>query len=151
MECSLRRRITEGLQLFYKDVISAKWAIILVVAYFVFLKKFLRSLCPMVLFTGFPCPACGLTRAGFRVLKFDLLGAWNTHPFIFAVIVLAVVFGIERYVYRSRRMKISKWCAIAVIVGMVLFYVWRMLNLFPDVPPMTYYHRNFLAAIFRRQ
>lgn len=147
MNYDLRHRIVEGLRLLYGDIKSARWAIMLVIAYFVFLKKFLHSLCPMVLITGFPCPGCGLTRAGFRVLRLDFAGAWETHPFIFAVIVLAVVFAAERYVRQSRRMKVSKWCAIVVIVGMVVFYVWRMVNMFPDVPPMTYYHRNLLSSL----
>ena len=89
----------------------------LVVAYFAFLKKVLHSLCPMVLLTGFPCPGCGLTRAGFRVLRLDFVGAWRVHPFIFAVIFLIVVFAAERYVCKSRTMNVSKWCAIAVIVA----------------------------------
>lgn len=147
MNYDLRHRIVEGLRLLYGDIKSARWAIMLVIAYFVFLKKFLHSLCPMVLITGFPCPGCGLTRAGFRVLRLDFAGAWETHPFIFAVIALAVVFVAERYVCQSRRMKVSKWCAIVVIVGMVVFYVWRMVNMFPDVPPMTYYHRNLLSGL----
>lgn len=150
MKCSLRRRIIEGLQLLYCDMKSARWAIMLVVAYFAFLKKVLHSLCPMVLLTGFPCPGCGLTRAGFRVLRLDFVGAWRVHPFIFAVIFLIVVFAAERYVCKSRTMNVSKWCAIAVITGMVVFYAWRMHVYFPDEPPMTYYHRNLLAGLLKR-
>lgn len=147
MRYDLRQKITEGLQLFYKDIKSARWAIMLVIAYFVFLKNVLHSLCPVVLVTGFPCPGCGLTRAAFRVLRLDLPGAYKTHPFIFAVILLAFVFAAERYVYQSRKMNVTKWCAIAVIIGMVIFYVWRMIHMFPDVPPMTYYHRNLLSGL----
>lgn len=147
MRCDRKQRITKGIQLFYRDIKSARWAVMLVIAYFVFLKKVLHSLCPMVLITGFPCPGCGLTRAGFQVLGLDLAGAWETHPFIFAVIILAVVFGAERYVCLSRRMRVSKWFAIAVMIGMVIFYIWRMLYLFPDVPPMTYYYRNLLSRL----
>lgn len=150
MRYDLRQRITEGIQLFYRDIKSARWAVMLVIAYFVFLKKVLHSLCPVVLITGFPCPGCGLTRAFFRALRLDFAGAWETHPFIFAVLILAVVFGAERYVCQSRGMKASKWLAIAVMTGMVVFYIWRMLYLFPDVPPMTYYYRNLLIEVLRR-
>lgn len=150
MKRKVRQIVSDGFQLFYQDIKSARWAILLVIAYFAFLKKFLHSLCPAVLLTGFPCPGCGLTRAGFRVLRLDFAGAWRVHPFIFAIILLAVVFGAERYVRRSGKMTVTKWCGIAVILGMVVFYVWRMVKYFPDVPPMTYYHRNLLAGIFRR-
>lgn len=147
MRYDLKQKITEGLQLFYMDIKSAKWAIMLVIACFVFLKKVLHSLCPVVLITGFPCPGCGLTRAGFKVLRFDFAGAWRIHPFIFAIMILAVVYAVERYVYCKKKMNVTKWCAIVVVFGMVLFYVWRMHHMFPDVPPMTYYHRNLLTGI----
>lgn len=147
MRCDLRQRITKGIQLFYRDIKSARWAVMLVIAYFAFLKKVLHSLCPMVLITGFPCPGCGLTRAGFQVLRLDLAGACKTHPFIFAVIALAVVFAAERYVCLSRSMRVTKWLSIAVMIGMVIFYIWRMVYLFPDVPPMTYYYRNLLSKL----
>ncbi len=147
MRCDLRQRITKGIQLLYRDIKSARWAVMLVIAYFAFLKKVLHSLCPMVLITGFPCPGCGLTRAGFQVLRLDFDGACKTHPFIFAVIILAVVFGAERYVCLSRSMRVTKWLSIAVMIGMVIFYIWRMVYLFPDVPPMTYYYRNLLSKL----
>ena len=147
MKRSLRQILSDGFQLFYQDIKSARWAIMLVVAYFAFLKKFLRGLCPMVLLTGFPCPGCGLTRAGFRVLRLDFAGAWRIHPFIFAVILLAVEVGIERYVHKSRRMTVTKWCGIVIIIGMVIFYIWRLYIFFPEVPPMTYYHRNLLTGL----
>lgn len=147
MKRNLTQILSDGLKMICQDIMSAKWAVILLTVYFAFLKKFLHSLCPMVLLTGFPCPGCGLTRAAFRVLRFDFTGAWRVHPFIFALILLAGIFGTERYVKKSCRMDVTKWCAIAVIAGMVIFYVWRMTHMFPDVPPMTYYHDNLLSRL----
>lgn len=147
MRRNLRQIVTEGLQLLFKDIMSAKWAIIVIVAYFVLLKNILHSLCPMVLLTGMPCPGCGMTRAGFKVLHFDFAGAWRVHPFIYAVIVLAVIFAAERYIVQSRSMTVFKWCAAVTMTGLILFYIWRMARFFPNVEPMTYYRHNLIQRI----
>lgn len=147
MKRNLRQRLSDGFKLFLKDIKSAKWAVILLTAYFVFLKIFLHSLCPVVLVTGFPCPGCGLTRAGFRILHLDFYGAFKIHPFIYGVIVLAVIFAAERYVIQTKKMTATTWFGCFMIAGMVVFYVYRMVNYFPNVPPMTYYRHNLLAGL----
>ena len=107
MKRKLRQRLSDGLKILYQDIKSAKWAVILLTAYFAFLKIFLHSLCPVVLMTGLPCPGCGLTRAGFRVLRLDFYGAFKIHPFIFGVIALAVIFAAERYVLQRKKMTVT--------------------------------------------
>lgn len=147
MKRDLRQRLSDGLRLFYYDVKSAKWAVMLLIAYFAFLKIFLHSLCPVVLVTGFPCPGCGMTRAGFRILHLDFYGAFRMHPFIYGVIALAVIFAVERYVLQTKKMTVTVWFASFMIVGMVALYVYRMIQYFPYVPPMTYYRHNLLAGL----
>lgn len=147
MKRTIKKVILDGWQLFCKDVNTAKWAIMLIIAYFVVFKNYFYTICPMVLFTGVPCPACGLTRAGFRVLRFDFSGAFQIHPFIYPIILIAIVFSVERYILLKNKITISKWCAIFVIIGMIIFYIWRMMKYFPDVSPMTYYQHNILNNI----
>lgn len=139
--------MSDGFRLFLKDIKSAKWAVILLTAYFVFLKIFFHSLCPVVLVTGFPCPGCGLTRAGFRILHLDFYGAFKIHPFVYGVIVLAVIFAVERYVIQTKKMTVTIWFGCFMIAGMVAFYIYRMVFYFPNVPPMTYYRHNLLARL----
>lgn len=148
MKRDIKKIISDGWQLFCKDINSAKWAIMLIVAYYVILRKYFYTICPMVLFTGFPCPACGLTRAGFKVLRFDFAGAFRIHPFIYPIILLAILFAIERYIMQKKKLTMLKWSAILIITGTVLFYIWRMVKCFPDVPPMTYYRHNVLNYIW---
>ena len=71
-----------------QDLWNIRIAILVFAIYFVIGRKFLYSLCPMVIMTGFPCPGCGLTRAMFMVLRGDFAGAWKMHPFIYGVIIL---------------------------------------------------------------
>ena len=95
---SLRQICTDAFRLLLNDIKSAKWAIALVIAYFVFGRKILHSMCPMVVLTGFPCPACGLTRAGCAMLGLDFKGAWQLHPFIYPIAALLVCWCAGRYI-----------------------------------------------------
>ena len=69
------------------------------------------------------------------------------HPFIYPVIVMVIIFVIERYVLMKKEMVMLRWYVVVMIIGLLLFYIWRMIHLFPDVPPMTYYPHNFLNRI----
>jgi uncharacterized membrane protein YadS len=46
-------------------------------------------LCPLRRCSGGYCPGCGLTRSGGRLLRGDLAGSWQQHPFL--LIALAQV------------------------------------------------------------
>jgi len=131
-------------ELFLNDIKSAKWAIALVIAYFVFLRKILGSMCLMVMLTGLPCPGCGLTRAGFAVLGLDFAGAWKIHPFIYPIMLLVVAYAVKRYIFLSRDMKALNWCLVVTLAGMIVFYVWRMYWHFPGEPPMSWYEGNVM-------
>lgn len=144
---SLKQVLEEAWKLFVNDIKSAKWAIAFVIAYFVFLKRILHSMCPMVVFTGFPCPGCGLTRAGFAVLRLDFARAWQTHPFIYPLMVLTVLFCINRYLLKKQKMPVLKNCLIVVLASMIFFYIWRMYRYFPGEPPMSYYKYNVIGRM----
>lgn len=129
------------------DIKSARWAIILVIAYFAFLKNYLYTICPVVLLTGYPCPGCGMTRAMFRILHFDFCGAWKMHPFIYPIGILFAMFFISRYFLNGKYMKYVKWFMFVIAIGMVIFYIYRMIIMFPDTAPMTYYYGNYLNRL----
>lgn len=119
------------------------WPAILVFGlYFLVGRRVLYSLCPSVIFTGFPCPACGLTRATFCILRGDFAGAWELHPFVYAVWLLVIWFVIRRYFLQKETKSLVKWLT-ALIVGMILFYIYRMIRFFPGDAPMTYYYGSY--------
>lgn len=132
-----------------RDLQSWKWGLIVLIVYFGAMKNFLYSLCPVVMLTGFPCPACGMTRAGALLLKLEVKEAMAVHPFIYAFAILAVIFGVNRYLLFRKTPEWLKWLACVVIIGMVVYYVWRMYRYFPGAPPMEYYSGNLLLRIFR--
>ena len=135
------------MRILLKDIKSARWAIILIIAYFVFLKNYIYTICPVVLLTGFPCPGCGMTRAAFRLFCFDFLGAWEMHPFIYPIGALFVMFCFSRYFMNGKYMKCVKWFMILIAIGMVIFYIYRMITMFPEASPMTYYYGNYLNRL----
>ena len=111
---SVKNRLIVGIKMLLQDLWNIRIAILVFAIYFVIGRKFLYSLCPMVIMTGFPCPGCGLTRAMFMVLRGDFAGAWKMHPFIYGVIFLCV--------------------------GLILYYVYRMVRYFPGDAPISYYY-----------
>lgn len=137
----VRRKVTKDAR---DNVWVTVWVITLVITHFTVLKYFLYSLCPSVLVTGFPCPACGLTRAGILLLSGEFAEAAKMHPFIYVIAALAVVFFIYRYLLLRDSTRWVKWCLIAIIICMILFYIYRMIRYFPDTQPMTYYKYNLL-------
>lgn len=107
--------------------------------YFLVGRKFLYSLCPSVVFTGFPCPGCGLTRATVSILKGRFADAWYLNPFSYAILLFVFVFGVRRYLMQKETKSLLKWM-IVIGAGMVIFYIYRMIRYFPNRPPMTYYY-----------
>lgn len=125
------------------DIKSARWAIILIIAYFAFFKNYIYTICPVVLLTGYPCPGCGMTRAMFGVLRLDFIGAWKMHPFIYPIGILVIMFAVSRYIMNGKYMKLVKCFLVIIAVGMVIFYIYRMITLFPETTPMVYYYGNY--------
>lgn len=144
---SLKQVLVDALKLFLNDIKSVKWAIVIIIAYFAFGRLILHSMCAMVVITGFPCPGCGLTRAGRAVLRFDFTEAWKIHPFIYPIMLLVIAYVFGRYILRKKEMPAVSWCLIVVLAVMILFYVWRMWKYFPGEPPMSYYEQNLFHRL----
>lgn len=145
----MNKILKNGFVLLINDIKNARWAIMIIIAYFVFGNKILHSVCPLTWLTGFPCPACGLTRAGLCLLRLDFKGAWEMHPFIYVFLILAFIFGWNRYICQKKNRNPEKVILIVTIIWMLVFYLWRMYRFYPQVPPMTYNPDNLirLAAI----
>ncbi len=145
---NLKTIAREAITKFINDMKYVKWVILAVVAYFALFQHFLYTICPLVLITGFPCPGCGMTRAAFQVLKLDFSGAWHMHPFIYLIILLMVMFCVQRYLMQRENYRVLYRCVVAVAIGMLLFYIWRMWRYYPGEPPMSYYYGSLAYRIY---
>lgn len=137
----------ESFRMMKKDLWNVRVVILVLAGYFLFVRLFLYSSCPMVMVTGFPCPGCGLSRAGFSVLRGEFSAAWHLHPFIYAIIVLAAAAAVRRYLFHKETACLKKWL-ILLLAGMLVFYIYRMARYFPGEPPISYYRGNLLRLLF---
>lgn len=133
------------------DLKTGGWvAAVIAATYFGFLRKYLYSICPVVMITGYPCPSCGMTRAGIMLLHFQFKEAFTFHPFIYFFVIWIAAFCINRYLFFRRITPWLKWSAGIGIMAMTIFYIWRMYHFFPGDPPMSYYDGNLLKLFFER-
>ena len=102
--------------------------------------------CWLRLTTGIPCPACGFTRACLLLLKGDVTGAWHMHAMVFPVLFGVLLFLFCKY-FLENGSKIWKWYGIIIITIAVAYYIERMVRYFPEVEPMIFYQKNWLAWI----
>ena len=159
-----------GIRLLQNDIRSIKWALLFISVCLAFFEITSGSICPVYALTGYPCPGCGLTRAGMCVLRLDFAGAWELNPFIFPIGILLTAYAVNRYILRAfyhlkadhpireeplklpGQKNLRKWldcCAVLVLAGMLLFYIWRMASCFPGEPPMVYNEENLSLRLFQ--
>lgn len=116
--------------------------------YLGFMHLVLHNGCPFVVFTGFPCPACGLTRAGIHLLKGEFLLAWNMNLMIYPLAVIAATAFVYRYMLGKSVKFLGKYLILTIVL-MIVYYLYRMFTQFPGNPPMSYYYNNFLGNIVK--
>ena len=58
---------------------------------------------------------------------------------VLGVIILVGWFGMRRYIQRKETKSLGKW-VILLCVGLILYYVYRMVRHFPGDAPMSYYY-----------
>ncbi len=149
MKRSVKTVLKEAAVLLWQDIKNMKIAILFIIIYLGLKRVLFPISCIWVAITGFPCPGCGLTRAGIALLKGEFKEAFRIHPFIYVIALLLLLFCVYRYILR-RSQKVFVKYAIVVIIAMLCFYVYRMLFLFPGEPPMSYYRNNLLHTFFEK-
>lgn len=119
-----------------KDIVNNGVEISAFVGIFILFLLLFGDVCPTQILFGFPCPGCGLTRAGLLVLRFRFAEAWQMHPFIYAWLFLAMYLCYNRYIRGSRSKGLIP-LVIGITLAMFVFYVYRMYRFYPDVEPLT--------------
>ena len=128
------------------DVKEYGMAVVVFVVYAVIVNLVFHAFCPVVIFCGFPCPGCGITRATMCLLTGRLKQAWQLNPVVFAVTVPAVYFCVNRYLL-GRKAAGIKWLIAAVFVLLIGVYLVRMHMYFPGKVPYVYTEDNILACL----
>ncbi|MCC8137201.1 MAG: DUF2752 domain-containing protein [Clostridiales bacterium] len=108
---------------------------ILIATYCITTQIFFGTVCPFAILTGFPCPACGLTRAGISLLTGHFLTAWEQNPSIYLWMLCALLFVLCRYVLSLKKIPCQE--ALLILVGIVTIcvYLYRIVcGGLPEVP-----------------
>ena len=131
-----------------KDIIKYSQLIIPIGIACIISELIFKKICPFAIFIGIPCPGCGITRAFIYFIKLQWKQAFLMNPCIFIWIPVFIVLFINRYLLYSviSPQIINRILIICGIVS-VIIYIIRMFTMYPDIEPMTYYHKNILHML----
>lgn len=147
----------DGFLYLKQDVKAYYKGVLLAAAYIIFVNLLFGHMCPGVLMTGLPCPACGLTKAGIYVLTLQFSKAWMMNPVIYAVGAFLLYFIICRYIC-AKPVSGWKWMLWGILIFLLGVYLYRMVYCFPEevvsenqrMTPMHYDQRNLLRWFLRK-
>lgn len=118
-----------------------------VLVYAVIVNLVFHAFCPLVIFCGFPCPGCGVSRATLCFLTGRWRMAWQLNPVVFPIMLAAAYFAVNRYLL-GRKVRGMKILIAIIFVLLFLVYCVRMYLCFPDRVPYVYMERNVMAQFF---
>lgn len=121
-------------------------AIVALMIYTVVVNMVFHAFCPLIIFSGIPCPGCGVSRATAYFLTGRWWQAWQMNPMVFPIVLAAGYFGWNRYLL-GRKAAGIKAIIIALLVLMIIVYGVRMYLYYPDRVPYVYTEDNMLARL----
>lgn len=116
---------------------------------FAFMYLIFQTNCITRFITGFPCPGCGLTRAGICVLTLQWKKALYYNGFIFPIILLTLMALYYRYVKGTDMPHVGKMI-ITLIIFMVIYYIYRMIRYYPNRAPLDYSSNNLIVVTIQQ-
>ncbi|MBR1866613.1 MAG: DUF2752 domain-containing protein [Lachnospiraceae bacterium] len=135
-----------GLAILKRDISNLYKGILAAVIYCLGTHFLFGQACPMVLLTGFPCPGCGLTRAGIALLTLNWKAAWQLNCVIFLIGGFLIYYVLCRYILRCRCYGQNVFLGI-IVLSLLVLYGYRMSHIFPSHAPMEYYEFNLFAYL----
>lgn len=127
----------------WRDIQKYWMGIVAVILFYFFMHFFFGVFCPMVLVTGFPCPACGINRAILFLASGQLARSVSVNPMGIPVVLFFLYAVIQRYV-RGKRIAGLPWILGGLVAAALAVYIIRMRRYFPDRPPYVYTAGSFL-------
>lgn len=105
---------------------------------------FKRSACLFLNITGVPCPACGMTRAYVALFRGDLSQAFYYHP-LFLMPIIIIVISHNKIMANK---KLFNGLVISLIIILLIVYIIRLILLFPEKEPLTFFSDAILPRLF---
>ena len=116
--------------------------------YYVIANYLFGYVCPLMIFIGFPCPTCGLTRAGLLFFRGNFAESFAMHPLLIPTFVL-IICVIAYALLWPNKLNYMKIPVVLLILTSLVVYMYRMVNLFPYQPPMVSNNNSVLHNIIQ--
>lgn len=124
-----------------KKVVSGIGAILLLLLFVIVIGYHF----PIQKITGFPCPGCNIITSSYWLfVKGDLNTSLYYHALLIPTIIVFVVCLFLSY---KKNKKIRDRLLLIWGIAMILYYMYRMLFVFPDIP-MVYDETSLFSLIF---
>lgn len=126
--------ILKGIKNFLSDLYHNRIAILCIIIYMSVTQYLFHSVCPIAILFGFPCPACGLTRAGISFLTAHFSTAFQMNPCIFLLIPYFLYLWFYKYIFEKKPPYLT---FITCLLGIIVFgiYILRLLtHTLPELP-----------------
>lgn len=104
--------------MFSKKNIIQKSAIILGMLLYAVILYVFQIGCPILRFTGIPCPGCGMTRAWIAVLHLDFAAAFSYNFMFWAVPLLCIILWCDGKLFKNQ--KWNNLLCICIAIGFAI-------------------------------
>jgi len=94
--------------------------------------------CPIHSLFHIYCPGCGITRMFLSIFKLDFYQAFRYNPYIFILLVLAIIYGlysIIRFTINKKKPHINIKIIIGIAYSLLAYMVLRNIPLFDFLAP----------------
>ena len=98
--------------------------------------------CPFQILTGLPCPGCNMTTSLYYLLKGNVHASFFYHALLIPTIMTVILCLLFR-----KNQKIIKWILIVWCSVMIVYYIYRMIAIFPNAP-MYYDQTSILHKMY---
>lgn len=113
--------------LFLPIAITYVFLLLLGIFYFSFLQNIITiPVCPIYSYLGFPCPACGMTRATYALVNGDFISSISYNPTIFYFVFATPIYLFMQCLHRFFHVKFSIPFRYIFYVGlgiMLIFWI----------------------------
>lgn len=105
-------------------------ALLAIVCYMALAWRLFGTVCPGLMLTGKPCPACGLTRAGILLLSGRFAAAFRMNPAIYIWAPLLLYLCAVRYGL-GKKPRAALLLGAAAGIATIVIYVCRFRDILP--------------------
>ena len=124
----------ENLCLNKKRLVNITIFLLLFVFFFVIVIQRVSFGCLLQRLSGLPCPACGMTRAFYKIFRLDFIGAFKTNilsiplSLFLAFMVISLLYDIifNKVIFVSTSLKLFSKYYIVIIIALIISWIYNI-------------------------